>query len=142
MADAVALADNMRLADVRECAAAGFTSPLHASLYACEVSTPTFCRATFFNGKLACIWGITRDGDLASVWMLTTSLVDEYRVTFVKTVKAVIRDMLSIYTMLHNVVDARHVTAIALLQRLGARLGESIRHPETGMEFFPFLLSR
>lgn len=114
--DSKELINNLRTEDLREVYARG-ASPLLIpfSIMVSDIAT------SFFNkeGDLAGVAGIIEGPDkgIAEVWMLTTPVIQQEPILFVKQAKKWLQDQP--YTLLYNVVDARNELHLKLLKMLG-----------------------
>lgn len=82
----------------------------------------------YADGVLACAWGIVAPSVLsehAYLWLITTSLVDENKFTFVRHSQMVIEDLLRDYKSVSGHTVASNQSAIRWLKLLGAKFTES-----------------
>lgn len=138
------LARNMRLQDVAEVEACGYT-PL-AMLERCVGSAPGF--AVRFDGVAVALFGVRPVDDGAvlgarargEVWFLTGEGFERKPVTALKMARQVVSVMLQTYEELLNVIDGRYTQALRFAQSLGAVFHSPVMigtHP-----FIPFTIRR
>lgn len=143
---AVELAANMRAADAAEVAASHGLDPLSAVVHSMTISAEAW--AVYFNGKIACVWGVCplRDGLLTgrvgSVWMLSAKTVERFKVTFFRWSRKILAAALDRWDELVNVVDARYHRAIKWGARLGFVYGEPVRFGPSDFLFVPFRVTK
>lgn len=73
-------------------------------------------------GEPMCAWGICRFARLPDwwvPWMLGTSEIDRYLVSFMKTCRALLPEMARRFPQMRNIVDARYEKSLEWLRRLG-----------------------
>ena len=136
---ALALAPDMRQADVDEVWAAHRATPLEALLWSIRVSSSSW--AVFLNGDLAGLFGLCARPFLAPTmvpWLLTGRAVERHPRAFWQGCKTVIADWREAYpnTELEQYIDARHGQAL----RWAARLGFEVESPAIpfGVAGLPF----
>lgn len=140
--DALFVSKNLRDTDKRELKRAGKTNYEQAVLDSVRISP--FAFAALEDGVPLCVFGLLPDGVLsirARVWMLGTNAINENKKEFVKTCRTVISEMLDIYPVLYNIVDANYPQAIRLLKFLDASFGGEITL-DTGAPFLFFEIRR
>lgn len=143
-ADCSLLAPRMRAAEVEECRASGDYSPLEA-LQASFESSAGCAWVALQDGEIACAFGaapsLTGPG---IAWLLTSDLVERYPGRFWRTCARALEEMLAIYPVLVNFIDARHTLAIRWASRLcgeGWPWTATLGDPETfGAAGLPFRL--
>lgn len=147
-AHAEALAPLLRPADVAEVeASAGFTplEALQASLSASERAW-----ALVVGGEVAALWGVVPVGQgtlltrpqLAVVWALTGRAVDRHRKLFVRLSRGVLSELLRLYPVLVNAVDARYRGALRWVRWLGAEVAPAVPFGALGLPFHPIRFRR
>ena len=118
VADALAVAANIRLEDRREIEGLGH-SPL-ALVWCVETSAHA---TAFYNreGELAGIAGIGSDDQpgVGQVWMICTPAVEKNPVTFVRQSRQWIETAGKDYSMLWNLMDSRNKLHHKLVKMLG-----------------------
>jgi len=137
------LAATMRAADRLEVDALGFSpqAALEASL---RVSS--WAAAALINGHVAALYGVAEDSGSSFLaptgvaWLLTGEAVDRWPLTFWRASKVVLRGMLERYPRLANCVDARHLSALSYLRRLGFRVLPAVPFGVQGEPFHPVVL--
>lgn len=117
---AAEMAPRMRAADAAECWALARLSPLDALRL--SLDTAVYAWTWLVDERPACMFGVgTRNliGLEGVPWLLTTDLVAEHRVTFLRGCQPYLAHMRGAFPYLQNVVDARYVTCVRWLRRLG-----------------------
>lgn len=140
---AIEMAASLRAADYNEIvAAAGIEDAEEALLQCLDVSLVS--KAWIVGGRVACLYGLAGNmvSDVGRPWLLSTDLVREHRLQFLRGSRRELRWMLSVYPVLENYVDCRYVAAIRWLRWLGFRLDEPISAGPQGMLFQRFELRR
>lgn len=120
MEHAVAMAPRMRAADAAECWALARLSPLEALRE--SLDSATYAWTWLVDGEPACIFGVgTRSliGNAGTPWLLSTDLVAQHRMTFVRGSRPYLALMRGAFPCLENFVDARYETCVRWLKRLG-----------------------
>jgi hypothetical protein len=121
--DCDAIAENMRLPDIEECLALGFTpiDALHASVIS-SLST----RTATLDGYPVAIFGISVDEDsrVGSPWMLGTSAFDRHGMKLVKFSRDWVRGMIGLFDTLENYVHAENTRSIRYLKLIGFTVEE------------------
>lgn len=142
--DAAALAASMRQEEVAEVLASSGLGPLEALVQSMEASSESW--AVFFDGHLACIWGIaplTMLGPrVGGAWLLTTPVVERYAKDFWRECKRLLPLALACWDELINYIDVRHEKAIRWAKRLGLRLEEPAPYGVAGLPFQRFSVRR
>ena len=108
-----------RAGDLAECVATG--QPL-AEVVQQSILASTFTRAVYVDEKLAAVWGYgpTRFlGPTAIAWLLTTAVVEQNPVRFLRSSRRIVNYMLEQYETVVIAVDARYTVAVRWLQWLG-----------------------
>lgn len=123
----------LRKADRLEVKRLGFNDPYDALFYAYRHAI--IKRTAFVDDEIAAMWGVC--GSPLSVigqpYLLTTETVERAALTFVKKFKSESDEMLKIFPVLENYVDAEYKGAIKLLQIAGF----TVEEPELlGKEMF------
>lgn len=117
----------MRPADVAECAALG-VEPLFAVLESMRVSASSV--AILIDGHVAAVGGYRLEPcpllapRSAVAWVLTSGVVERHPIAFHRTVREWLAAMGEHVDVLWNQVDARHVSSLRWLERLGFKLSE------------------
>lgn len=118
------LGDKLRVADRRELEVYGF--PTNKALW--KSFKGSFLRkSAFINGELAAMWGVGGSpmGAVGQPWLMTTDAV--YKISpllFARTYQREVLQMLKIFPVLVNWVDAEYNQAVRLLDIIGFNLGE------------------
>lgn len=124
------VAARLRPGDAAEVLASDGHSPLEACRYAARTE---YARAALVDGVPMCMWGtqtLRRSaiaGTLATVWLLTTDLVDRYPKLFLRGCRGELARLLEAEggrVRLVNAIDARYTQALRWARHLGFRLRE------------------
>lgn len=138
------LAVTMRAADRLEVEALGFESPRQALIASLEAST--LCATALINGEVAALFGVAEMpgshfvGRAAEAWLLTGAVVDRHPMTFWRASKVALPALITVFPRLINRVDARHLSALSYLRRLGAHVLPAVPHGVRGEPFHPVVL--
>lgn len=75
------------------------------------------------DGEPACMWGLEKKSLLASwmIWMLTTDLIDDYPIKFLRASRVIIRTWSDAFGTIEGMVDSDFETSIKWLRWLGFR---------------------
>lgn len=148
------MAPRMRAADVAELQASHALEPLKALLVCLEESDE--CFSALHGREVAYMWGLRDTSHMAelelvgipsgtpsaSVWLLTSNLVDRFPKAFIQHCRAEIPRLLAGRECVWNLVHSPHATA----QRWAARIGFEVRPPmragALGHLFHPIVLRR
>ena len=146
--DPVALAPDLRKADVREVMAASGMSPLQCLKAGLKVSAA--CQTVVLDGKVVAMFGIVPDLDsfprqgyvdqrvrTGWVWFLGSDAVVEHPVEFTRKSRQWIAKQADTYDCLANYVDVRNTRHIEWLRRCGFKFGDV--EPRWGEEQIAFL---
>jgi len=127
---AYAVASNLRPEDRRECEEGyGIVPTIGIPLASLRGSCKHF---TVPNGETAGIVGINGD----KIWMLCTSAIDKYPITFAREAKRFIDSRTEPY--LWNVVDRRNTVHLKLLKFLGFTFHEELMFGPNNLPFIKF----
>lgn len=121
------LAVHMRKEDVAEVAAMGM-DPYEAIRRSWTLSGGESW-TMLVDGKTAAIGGVMGYGLLQGagvIWLLTGNLVNQYPKAFWKVGKDMLRHVTSRYPYVTNLVDARYVSSIRWLRKLGFETAETV----------------
>jgi hypothetical protein len=144
--DARQLAARLRPAEVDELMAATGEEPLPALVDAVRQSDEA--QAIYFNGELACIWGVVKHsetllgGRMGTVWLLSSSVVERHAKTFWKLCLELVPKILERWDILFNFIDERHGQAVRWAKRLGFRLDGPSPYGVAGMPFCAFRVTK
>ena len=131
MEAAYQVASNLRPEDAREVIEGhGLVPKIHIPLFSREGFCVYF---TVPNGKTAGIAGVTEDG---RIWMLCTTAIDEYPITFAREAKKYIDSRTE--PLLWNIVDKRNTVHCKLLRWLGFDFLREIKHGPNNLTFIEF----
>ena len=138
------LALTMRAADRLEVEALGFASPREALEASLEVSAMS--GAALIGGEIAALFGVAEAPGSSFLtptgvaWLLTGAVVDRHPLTFWRASKMVVRELAHCFPRLINDVDARYLSALSYLRRLGFRVLPPVPHGVHGELFHPVVL--
>jgi len=133
LGDALELASLMRDDDIREVwAATRMTAPevCRHSLYASVEAW-----AVRVRGALLCVYGVVRMDGLWQIWLLSTTHVERFKVTFYRGCKRMLPALLERYGVLENRIHSRYVRSCRWAERLGGSLGTSEPYGACGEGF-------
>lgn len=97
-----------------------------------------------FDGEPACVFGVNPGGLLsqgARPWMVSTPLLEQHPMAFLRRSRRVVAGWASRYTTLANHVDARNTLAVAWLAWLGFEIAEPEPYGVDGLPFHPFAMT-
>ncbi len=98
------------------------------------MSLTGFCKSfTVPNGRTAGLVGI-QDGGI--IWMLTTSAIHDYPITFAREAKRFIESRDE--PLLWNIVDKRNTVHLKLLRFLGFKFLREIKYGPNNLTFIEF----
>lgn len=127
------LRDNLRDEDKKEIARFGVSD--HEALWA-SWQDSIICKTAIVEGKVAGIWGISGclwEG-VGRPWILTAPICDKYPIHFALLYRQEMREMLRIFPVLENYVDAAYHKSLKLLEIMGFTLYNPERYgPNGGM---------
>lgn len=133
------IAARCRKADVDELWASAMMTPqeaLHSALELCPDAM-----TGVVDDVPVCMFGVTPWsilGRTGAPWMIGTTDIREHAKSFLRGSKAAIKVMEEPYDTLVNMVDARHLEAVAWLRWLGFTIHEAIPYGPFGLPFHPF----
>lgn len=99
--------------------------------------------AETLDGELVLIFGVSifnKEQNVGCPWLLGSNKVSKLARELLKDGTAISREWASQYTYLINFVDARNVTSIRWLKRLGYRVHNPIQFGVTQIPFHPFTM--
>lgn len=140
--DALYVAKHLRPGDKCELERAGHTDFTLALRQSVEISP--FAFTAFREKDPLCVFGLLPDGIIsqrAKVWLLGTEDLNKIKKSFIITARRVVGQMLELYPVLYNAVDAHYPQAKRLLNYLGAEMKEKVKS-KTGAEFLIFEIRR
>jgi hypothetical protein len=141
--DVTDLSKRLGNAEVKELKAYGWLSSQEALTQSASRSELCYSVVEEPSGMVLAMFGCVRQETLLSrsacMWLLGSDDMYKIRFTFVKRSKQIINLFLERFSILWNVIDARCVGILKMLQSLGARL-----EPMTvnGNQFVKFILVR
>ena len=127
------IASRMRAADREEVFAASGRSPLSALCFSYRHSSLAW--TALFDGRPEVMWGVGDINILTGIgapWLLGTDAVEKNFRGFLKISRNWPAQLLSRYTVIRNLVDARNTVSLRWLEWLGFRLYEPMEingHP-------------
>ncbi|MBO92808.1 MAG: hypothetical protein CMM27_12915 [Rhodospirillaceae bacterium] len=128
---ALEVASNLRPDDLREVVEGHGLDPMLSIPF---MSLVGFCKSfTVPNGRTAGLVGI-QDGGL--VWMLTTSAIHDYPITFAREAKRFIESRDE--PLLWNIVDKRNTVHLKLLKFLGFKFLREVTYGPNNLSFIEF----
>lgn len=133
------IAANCRQADRDELWAAGMLYPAEALDLALRDCPDAL--TGFVNGEPVCMFGVTPAsilGSLGCPWMIGTDGIKANAKGFLKGSKQAIKTMKEPYSILANMVDARHTEAIRWLKWLGFTIHDPMPYGPFNLMFHPF----
>lgn len=133
------LAENMRDEDVKEVMLSHGHSPEEAVRYSVEMSEK--CVTVFHNGQVALITGICRPKPCSlecSIWMLSTPVILDIKVAFLKHSKKVVEYFLKGNSKLYNYVWEGNLTSKYWLKWIGFKLSDAQPYGVEGNNFHYF----
>lgn len=134
-----AMLPNIRQADRDEFAAAAGMLPVEVIGRA--MKSASVSAAGLINGQVVTIFGISPASIITGrgvPWLISTELMAQQPVTFLRHCRPALRDMSQGYRFLENYVDARNHAAKAWLHWLGFRLEEPAPYGLMGLPFHHF----
>lgn len=142
LGDALYVAKHLRPGDKCELERAGHTDFTLALRQSVEISP--FAFTAFKEDLPICVFGLLPDGIIsrrAKVWLLGTEELNKIKKSFVLNARRIVGEMLALYPVLYNAVDAHYPQAKRLLNYLGAEIVKQVKS-KTGAEFFIFEIRR
>jgi hypothetical protein len=131
-----AIARAVRQADCNECWAAGAVTVRTA--LDLSLDGAALARTWLVDGAPAALGGITGGTEAATIWLITTDLVDRNRRAFLQHSLAEFAAVKDRYELLYNFVDARNRRAIAWLKWLGFTVDPPKPYGPFGKPFYFF----
>lgn len=125
--DEVFFARYARAEDVAECLSVS-RCPLDEHItFAKKYSVESFCLADEKDRPLA-LYGIMKEKDFYSVWLLTTVFVEEHKLSFMKQVRKQVKIWYNNFGPLYVITDLRYKRAVKLNEWAGfKRIGEDVK---------------
>jgi hypothetical protein len=135
--DALELADVMREADVAECEAIG-GHPLDHLIASLDASAVAY--TVRFDGEVAAMYGAgpADDTTLCSrgvAWLLTGRRVAQHPKAFLKLCRPAVAELLGLYPVLENAIDARYAAAVRWAKWLGFVVEPAVKLGPAGALF-------
>ncbi len=128
---AIEVASNLRTEDRREIEEGHGLDPMTILTGAIDDDFCVYFTAP--NGKTAGMGGIYDDG---IIWMVTTPVIHDYPIGFVKEAKRVLATRTE--SVLGNIVDKRNTVHLRLLKYLGFEFLREIRYGPNNLSFIEF----
>jgi len=122
--DVLELKDNLRAEDINECQACGHT-PQEALEIGFKQSGR--CYSAKINGHIAAMFGVStlsNQPTIGVIWYLGSDVTMKHPITMVKGGLKYTNQWFEKYNILMNIVDARNITHIAWLKRIGFKFLE------------------
>lgn len=139
--DCALLAPNLRTFEVKEIWAMSKMTPMDALKYAFNNSI--FAYTWIVNDVPACMFGLRSDSfldDNAFFWMLTTHVIEKHKKSFYKESLIQTRKLTTIFPKLFGYVDARYISSINWIRRLGFTIEPALPIGELNLLFHRFSL--
>lgn len=147
LADAAALAPHVRPADAAEVLAATGRPTLEGVEDSLRTSEAAW--ALELDGELAALLGVApgEDSLLAGpsfhvAWMITAAAVDRHPAAFGRATRRIFRELLAVYPVLFQAIDARHLVALRWARWLGAEVLAAVPFGPERLPFHPVILRR
>ena len=140
--DIYALADRLRDEDLSEITGLLAKSPREA--LRTSYRHAILRRTALIDGEIAAMWGLggAMLSDNGTPWLMTSKLVERVPVTFVKTARAQLGEMLCHRRFLSNYVLATYRGACRLLEVLGFVLDPAVPMGPQGLPFRRFWIEK
>lgn len=138
-AHAIYVGERLRAAEVAELWALSRALPVAAAVESVRVSERAWC--WLVDGQPAAIFGVAAQsiiGDTGMPWLLTTPVVDQHPMKFLRSCARGMREMRAAYPKLGAWVDARHTVCVKWLQWLGATVEPAQPFGALGLPFHRF----
>lgn len=131
---------DLRQADREEAKAFVGVPPMEALVYCLEDSVDVW--VVIHEDKIEGVFGVALVPGHGVPWFVATDKFREFRITFAKESKTVVRSLLKRYEKLINFVDSRHTASIKWLRWLGFEVDEDIEHffSDPEVPFYQFKL--
>lgn len=133
--DAMLIVRNLRPNSIKEIERVG-TTLKKSALIAKAIERSQYSWTGWCDGEVACIWGLdtlTILSDEATLWMISTPLVEEHAFTFIRRSQMFIRELIKQrFTLIHGMVDHDFARSIKWLHWLGFKVDA----PVNGMQYF------
>lgn len=141
LGDAYAMAPLLRDQDRAEVMAAYGSDDMQRALMLC-VEQSLVARVWVVDGQPACMFGITGSvfGQVGHPWFLSTALVEKNSRFFVRQCRRYLKEMLKLFPVLENYVDARYACSIRWLEWMGFKLDAPSPYGPLGVPFRRFEL--
>ncbi len=131
--DAKIIARNLRKQSVKEVERVGGAK---VEQIEAAIKRAQYSWTGWVDGEIACIWGIetvTIMADEATLWMISTPLVEKHAFTFVRKSQIFIRELMKQrFKLIHGMVSADFERSIAWLKWLGFKINAA----QNGMCYF------
>jgi hypothetical protein len=131
----------LRKDDYEECKASlGLTDSKEILTKCLECSKYTW--VGLYQGQIECVFGLGEQSETVGIpWFLSTDRFNDFKITFGKKSKQVIKTMLTLYPSLFNIVDSRNADSLCWLMWLGFSI--DFNHPLSlrGESFYKFTLN-
>jgi hypothetical protein len=123
--DVIFIAANLRNADVNELQTASFgMDPLETLFNGFYLSDPCLA-GTAPDGNPAVLFGAVPTGRWGRVWLVATSAVEQWPITFLRHSRTWVHFLTLMYPVLYNIVDARNTLHLSWLRWAGFALSST-----------------
>lgn len=138
-----ALAPIMRQADRDEIWAAAALTPYEGLLVSFQSSLEAWC--WLIDDVPACVFGVSAESILSGVgtpWLLSSHLLPRQQMAFLRRYRPFLAEMLALFPLLRNWVDARYVQSVAWLRWMGFTILPPAPYGPFHLPFHAFELRR
>lgn len=131
------LRDNLREGDIKEIERYGLT--VQKAVWD-SYRTSMVRKIALADGEVACMWGVSGNcmGMIGIPWLLTASIVEKHPLAFVLYYREEVKNMLKLFPVLENIVDADYSQAIKLMELVGFTVSEPQAMGKHGKMFRKF----
>jgi hypothetical protein len=101
--------------------------PAHRALWR-SYKASLYAKTAFIDGKIAAMWGITGTylGEKGTPWLLISENADEFPFKVAFRYRQELREMLRLFPILEEWVDAKHDKSLRMMKMMGFDLGEKV----------------
>lgn len=138
--DVAILGKHLRQADLDEVWASNHLKGMEALTYSFYLSS--ICLTILKKDVPIGMFGISPQGDKATIWLLGSDELDTIRYKLAKQSKIFVNAFLDIYPSLFNYVHSKNVKSIAWLKMIGAEFSMTKPYGVEGENFSKFYLER
>jgi|SRR5262245_2659205 len=117
------LREHMRLGERLEIACLGVTPELALTA---SYGGSLYARTGIVDGRIAAVWGVggCALGGIGEPWLVTTPVVEQVPIRFIKVARAEVGQMLGLFPVLSNYVTVQYRQACRFLEVVGFRLSD------------------